>query len=150
MSTQSWRDHFTLLSDGEPAEAWCAAADGEEAWVVLEAAPQDVVRTGELPAEGVLSQAPLGDYDVIELSVFAKPAARIRWRSDEEEGGAISEVAPVGGVEIADATRAALVEAALDELWQEGAERVWTVIPEAQAAGYLAAGWEQRERVTHG
>lgn len=147
---QSWREHFTLLSDGEPGESWRPAADGNDAWVVLEAAPQDVTRTGSLPAEGMLSQAPLGDYDVIELSVFAKPAARIRWRYDDEEGGAISEVLPVGGVEIAASTRAALVEAALDELWQEGGETVWTVVPEAQAADYLAAGWQQRERVTRG
>ncbi|MDR2255947.1 MAG: hypothetical protein LBE25_08135 [Arthrobacter sp.] len=150
MSTQSWREHYSLLTDGVPAEAWHPAAEGEAAWVVLSASAQEVAREGSLPQEGVLSQAPLGDYDVIELSVFAKPCARIRWRYDGEEGGALSEVQAVAGADIDAPTRAALVEAALDELWQEGGEEVFTVVPAEQEEQYTGAGWSVLERVSRG
>lgn len=140
-----------MLQDGADAAAWHPTVPGEEEWVALRAAPQDVERVGVMPAEGVLSMAPMGEYDVIELSVFAHPTARVRWRFDEEETGAIGWVSPVGdAAEPSAAVVAVLVEAALDEAWQEGAETATTLVPAAAAAAYEAAGWKRVEEVSRG
>lgn len=146
-----WEAGFSILHDGEEF-AWSSTADDAVgALAVLAAAPQDVSRVGVMPAEGVISAAPLGEYDVLELSIFAKPAARVRWWVDqdaEESWGMVSEVlaAEGSGAEPGE-VGPVLVEAALDELWQEGADRVLTVVPVAQAPSYEAAGWERTDTV---
>lgn len=146
-----WEAGFSILHDGEESVWRSTATDEADAWAVLAAAPREVRRVAVMPAEGVVSEAPLGDYDVLELSIFAKPAARVRWWVDEgaeESWGMVSEVIPAEGSEAEPGTVGpVLVEGALDELWQAGADRVVTVVPAAQAAAYEAAGWERTDTV---
>lgn len=154
MTQDQWREGYSVLSDGEDAAQWVPAQQNEaDAWVVLSADPQAVSRVGALPSEGVLAQAPLGDYDVIELSVFDHPVARVRWTAmlDGEglaQAGALSLVERVGQGGLPDsAVVPVLVEAGLDEAWQGGAELVTTLVPAVQVPMYVDAGWVMAEAV---
>lgn len=161
MLQEQWRQGFSVLSDGGDAEQWVPVGTGsgpvgagvdvapgadQELWLALSADPQEVRRVGVLPAEGVLAQAPLGDYDVIELSVFDHPVARLRWTAQ-----ALGQVERVGESALPDdAVVPVLVEAALDEAWQDGAEVVTTLVPSGQAPLYKDAGWTVVESVRRG
>lgn len=154
MMQDQWRQGFVILSDGEPAEQWMPTEPNDpQAWMALSADPQAVRRVGSVPAEGVLAQAPLGEYDVIELSVFDHPVARVRWTvgmdGDGSGGaGALSQVEAVGDGTLPDpAVVPVLVEAALDEAWQGGAEVVTTLVPAPMAPLYVDAGWTLVEAV---
>lgn len=160
MTQVQWREGYSVLSDGADAGQWVPAQQGDpDAWVVLSADPQAVSRVGAMPSEGVLAQAPLGEYDVIELSVFDHPVARVRWTSQLDgdgsaqagvlaQAGALSHVERVGQGGLPDsAVVPVLVEAALDEAWQGGAEVVTTLVPAAQAPMYVDAGWVVAEAV---
>lgn len=150
MADLQWREAWSVLVGAEGEQAWGPSRGGAPVWVALSADPSAVERVGEMPAEGVLSQAPLETFDVIELSVFAQPVARVNWLVDRENSvGAVGQVEAVRqGDVLDDATAAILTEAALDEAWQEGAEVVTTVVPEAQAEAWLARGWERIEAVS--
>lgn len=153
MATEQWRAAWSTLHDGEEAAVWgVTPGEGEDTWSVLGIRPEQGSREAAMPAEGVLSEAPLGDYDVIELSVFAHPVARVRWCVDETEGvGGLSEVQRWGDSELGDdAVIPVLVEAALDELWQAGAETVTTLVPSPLSALYVRAGWEVIATVARG
>lgn len=141
-----WREAQARLT-GED-HAWVSVPeDAEDAMAVLVVEPERAARLAVAPVEGVLSEAPMGDYDVLELSVFAHAVARVRWF--EEDGiGAIGAVTRVGDSDLPDdEVIPVLVEAALDEAWQEGASLVSTVAPTRVMGAYLRAGWRLVETV---
>lgn len=138
-----WEGLFARLT-GEEHDWVVAEPDDEDAVAVLVAVPDQVDRLASMPAEGVLSEAPMGDYDVFELSVFARPVARVRWCVDEDMG-IIGAVTRVGDSELPDdEVVPVLVEAALDEATQDGADVVVAVVPAGITGPYQRAGWMLR------
>lgn len=124
-----------------------SAPEDEGALSVVEVDPQAADRLGVMPNEGVLSEAPMGDYDVFELSVFARPVAQIRWCVDGDVG-LIGPVIRVGDSDLADdEVLPVLVEAALDEAWQAGADRVVALVPAKVVGPYQRAGWQIRATI---
>lgn len=147
MSTNAWREDWSVLNDG--AQDVPPSPSGDGGWVALTADPQQVERVGRMPADAVLAEAPMGDYDVLELAVFDHPVARVRFLvHDDAAAGAVGDVERVGENDLPDdAVVPVLVEAALDEAWQGGAETVTTLVPAERADLYLRAGWREIERV---
>jgi hypothetical protein len=124
-----------------------ASAEDEGALSVVEVDPQEADRLGVMPNEGVVSEAPMGEYDVLELSVFAKPVAQIRWFV-EGDLGLIGQVIRVAESDLPDdEVLPVLVEAALDEAWREGADHVVTLVPASVTGPYQRAGWRVRATI---
>ncbi|MGO2632566.1 MAG: hypothetical protein ACTH9H_02295 [Galactobacter sp.] len=140
---QAWEQGYHRLT-GKRLEWVEASPEDEAALAVVEVDPQAADRLSVMPKEGVLSEAPMGEYDVFELSVFARPVAQIRWCVDGDLG-LIGSVIRVGDSDLADdEVLPVLVEAALDEAWQAGADHVVTLVPARVTGPYQRAGWQVR------
>jgi hypothetical protein len=141
-----WHEPYARIME-EDHEWQPASLDDEGALAVLQVVPDDADHLAVMPAEGVLSEAPMGDYDIFELSVFAHPVARLRW-CVEDGVGVFGPVTRVGDSDLPDdAVVPVLVEAALDEAWQEGAEVIVAVVPTGVRGAYQRAGWQLKETV---
>ncbi|MDQ0259953.1 hypothetical protein [Sinomonas atrocyanea] len=124
------------------------AGTGPADATVLAIATGDVAQPPKLPEGGGLSEAPLGEYDAVELTVWGRPAAK----------GLIAfgdGVAAVGGFEFAadDADGrlgAAVVSALAEEAFLEGAEWLVTLVSgdPAEVPAYLAEGWREAAKVS--
>ncbi|GAB3286057.1 hypothetical protein GCM10027449_32280 [Sinomonas notoginsengisoli] len=108
----------------------------------------DVPQPPKLPEGGGISEAPLEEYDVVELTIWGRPAAQGRIAFGDG-------VAAIGGFGFAadDADGrlgAAVVSALAEEAFLEGAEWLVTVIDGDPAAipPYLAQGWTEAAKVS--
>lgn len=124
------------------------AADGAADATVLAIATTEVPQPPKLPEGGDISEAPMGEYDVVELTVWGRPAAKGLVAFGEG-------VAAIGGFEFAaeDADGrlgAAVVSALAEEAFLEGAETLVTMVDGDPAAlpAYLAAGWTETGKVS--
>lgn len=136
---QFWLEGYAVLGDGTDPE--------QASGVVLTVDPSEVAVEAPMPPNAVLAEAPMGEYDVLELAVFDSPVARVRFCVHEDgEVGSVSAVQRVGESDLADAAVVpVLVQAALEELWRSGAEQVATVVPQEQEQIYLEDGWSPAE-----
>jgi hypothetical protein len=142
----TWERGYCRLT-GESPNWTHASVEDDGALSVVEVDPQEADRLAVMPNEGVLSEAPMGEYDVFELSVFAHPVARIRW-CVEGELGLIGQVIRVGDSDLPDdEVVPVLVEAALDEAWHAGADHVVTLVDAKLTGPYQRAGWQVRATI---
>lgn len=115
---------------------------------LLAIATEDVPQPPRLPEGGGLSEAPLGEYDAVELTIWGRPAAKGLIAFGEG-------VAALGGFEFAagdaDGTLgAAVVSALAEEAFLEGAEWLVTLVDgdPAEVPAYLAEGWRAAAKVS--
>ncbi|MDP9886170.1 hypothetical protein J2W21_003695 [Sinomonas atrocyanea] len=115
---------------------------------VLAIATADVSQPPKLPEGGGLAEAPLGEYDAVELTIWGRPAAKGLIAFGEG-------VAAIGGFEFAadDADGrlgAAVVSALAEEAFLEGAEWLVTLVDgdPAKVPAYLADGWREAAKVS--
>lgn len=115
---------------------------------LLAIATGDIPQPPKLPEGGGLAEAPLGDYDAVELTIWGRPAAK----------GLVSfgdRVAAIGGFEFtaddADGSLgAAVVSALAEEAFLEGAEWLVTIVDgdPASIPAYLEQGWAETAKVS--
>jgi hypothetical protein len=100
-----------------------------------------VDQTASLPEGGGVVGAPLGDFDVVEVTQFGRPAAKARIAFGEN-------LAVVGRFEFeagfsADELGPALLAALAEEAFLEGAETIYTVADGNALPSYLGRGWSR-------
>ena len=115
---------------------------------ILAIATEDIPQPPRLPEGGGLSEAPLGDYDAVELTIFGRPAAK----------GLVAfgdGIAAIGSFEFtaddADGRLgAAVVSALAEEAFLEGAEWLVTIVDgdPARIPAYLGQGWAEAGKVS--
>lgn len=117
---------------------------------VLAIATGDVPQPPRLPEGGGISEAPLGEYDVVELTIWGRPAAQGRIAFGDG-------IAAIGGFGFAadDADGrlgAAVVSALAEEAFLEGAEWLVTIVEgdSAQTPAFLAEGWAEAGKLSVG
>lgn len=116
--------------------------------IVLAIPTGDIPQPPKLPEGGGISEAPLGEYDVVELTVWGRPAAQGRIAFGDG-------VAAIGGfgftADDADGSLgAAVVSALAEEAFLEGAEWLVTIVEgdPAQTPAFLAAGWSEAGKLS--
>lgn len=115
---------------------------------LLAIATGDVPQPPRLPEGGGLSEAPLGEYDAVELTIWGRPAAKGLIAFGEG-------VAAIGGFDFAagdadGSLGAAVVSALAEEAFLEGAEWLVTLVDgdPAEVPAYLAQGWREVAKVS--
>lgn len=131
------------------APVWAALNDAESAddgdATVFSIPTSDIDQTPSLPEGGDVVGAPLGPFDVVEATLFGRPAARGRiafgdglavvGRFDFEVGFAPEDFGP------------ALLSALAEEAFLEGAETLYTVVEGAALPHFLGSGWSEAGRL---
>lgn len=159
VSSEYWKQAWAVLNGSQPGNIAEASADASH--VLLKVSPQDFAEPATA-SNAVVTHAPMGDYDVVEVAIFDQPAARIRWVADAEEGaGMIGSVkalpgkhfdADTDGAEDARRQLDAVVQqlrfAAADEAWNAGADELFTVVKAGEKDALVEDGWEVVAEVT--
>ena len=131
--THDWRPFWERLGKRD---------GGAEPTALVVAAPSDVNLLPALPAEYSMSEAPLEDYDVVELSHFDRPVARARIAFGD--GFAVlGPVLPVDGAEVTPDHEAAVLAAAAEQAYIEGAATVYAPVPDEAVERYERLGWKR-------
>ncbi|MDR7294504.1 hypothetical protein [Pseudoglutamicibacter albus] len=169
MSSEYWKNAWAVLNGAKPESIEEASSGASH--VVMKVSPQELAEPAAA-SNSVITHAPMGDYDVVEVAIFDQPAARIRWVADPDEGaGMIGTVKALpgnhfrtgntggadGGESADDAEAArqqmqAVVQqlrfAAADEAWNAGADEVYTVVKTSEKEALAEAGWEEVAEVS--
>lgn len=154
VSSEYWKQAWAVLNGSQPGNIAEASADASH--VLLKVSPQDLAEPATA-SNAVVTHAPMGDYDVVEVAIFDQPAARIRWVADAEEGaGMIGSVKALPGKHFdSDDARQqleAVVQqlrfAAADEAWNAGADELYTVVKAGEKDALIEDGWEVVAEVT--
>lgn len=154
MSGDYWKQAWAVLNGSQPEDIAEASADASH--VLLKVSPQDLAEPAPA-SNAVVTHAPMGDYDVVEVAIFDQPAARIRWVADGDEGaGMISSVKALPGKHFGaddaqrqlDAVVQQLRFAAADEAWKAGADELYTVVKAGEKDALVEDGWEVVTEVT--
>ncbi|MEA5454323.1 hypothetical protein SPF06_06275 [Sinomonas sp. JGH33] len=123
------------------------AASPEEAGeaAVFRIATSEVDEAPALPEGADLVEAPLGAYDIVELTLFGRPAAKARiafgngiaavGRFEFEPGQSPDQLGP------------GLLSALAQEAFAEGAETIYTVADGTEQPPYLGPGWTEAGRL---
>ncbi|WP_255769126.1 hypothetical protein [Pseudarthrobacter sulfonivorans] len=119
------------------------SASGE--YVLLTAATAEIAAAHSLPEDAQVASAPMGDYDVAEISVFDHPVG----------GGRISvgEAAAVIGnlryetPQDRDAYEPALLATLAEEAYLHGAHTLILIVDLDEADRFLGSGWTEAGRV---
>lgn len=170
MSSEYWKNAWAVLNGAKPESIEEASSGASH--VVMKVSPQELAEPAAA-SNSVITHAPMGDYDVVEVAIFDQPAARIRWVADPDEGaGMIGAVKALPGnhfrtgntsdaaesADGADDAEAALQQmqavvqqlrfAAADEAWNAGADEVYTVVKTSEKEALAEAGWEEVAEVS--
>lgn len=154
VSGDYWKQAWAVLNGSQPGNIAEASADASH--VLLKVSPQDLAEPATA-SNAVVTHAPMGDYDVVEVAIFDQPAARIRWVADADEGaGMISSVKALPGKHFdagdaqqqLDAVVQQLRFAAADEAWNAGADELYTVVKAGEKDALIEDGWEIIAEVT--
>ncbi|WP_141742481.1 hypothetical protein [Arthrobacter sp. HMSC08H08] len=167
MSSEYWKNAWAVLNGAKPESIEEASSGASH--VVMKVLPQELAEPAAV-SNSVITHAPMGDYDVVEVAIFDQPAARIRWVADPDEGaGMIGAVKALPGnhfrtgnasdaAESADGAEAARQQmqavvqqlrfAAADEAWNAGADEVYTVVKTSEKEALAEAGWEEVAEVS--
>jgi|GEM_PF-2268350 len=130
-STHDWKPLWARLSDGE---------ETTPAGVLMTAPPGDVNDAPALESEFGVFEAPLEDYDVVELVRFDRPVARGRVAFGEGFA-VVSPVRAVDAGEVSADHEAVVLARLAEEAFVEGAAVVYAPVDAAAAARYEALGW---------
>lgn len=116
-----------------------SAADGEA--TVFAIPTSDVDQTAKLPEGGSVVGAPMGDFDVVEVTQFGRPAGKARiafgeglavvGRFEFEPGFTPEDFGP------------ALLAALAEEAFLEGAKTIYTVAEGKELPSFLGDRWSQ-------
>ena len=167
VSSEYWKNAWAVLNGAKPESIEEASSGASH--VVMKLSPQELAEPAAA-SNSVITHAPMGDYDVVEVAIFDQPAARIRWVADPDEGaGMIGAVKALPGnhfrtgntsdaAESADGAEAARQQmqavvqqlrfAAADEAWNAGADEVYTVVKTSEKEALAEAGWEEVAEVS--
>ncbi|BCT76068.1 hypothetical protein SCMU_19100 [Sinomonas cyclohexanicum] len=135
---------------GEDRALTPRGGEGAADATVLAIATGDIPQPPKLPEGGGISEAPLGAYDAVELTLFGRPAAKGHIAFGDG-------IAAIGGFEFtaddADGRLgAAVVSALAEEAFLEGAEWLVTIVPgdPAKVPSFLAQGWTEAAKLSAG
>ncbi|KGF20477.1 hypothetical protein HMPREF2128_05235 [Pseudoglutamicibacter albus DNF00011] len=95
VSSEYWKNAWAVLNGAKPESIEEASSGASH--VVMKVSPQELAEPAAA-SNSVITHAPMGDYDVVEVAIFDQPAARIRWVADPDEGaGMIGAVKALPG-----------------------------------------------------
>ncbi len=130
-TAHDWQPLWDRLNDGDGTPP---------AGVLMTAPPGDVNGAPALESEFGVLEAPLEDYDVVELVRFDRPVARGRVAFGE--GFAVlGPVRAVDDDEVAPDHEAVVLARLAEEAFVEGAAIVYAPVDAAAAERYEALGW---------
>lgn len=128
-----WQPLWERLNDGGPVPP---------GGVLMTAPPDEVNDAPALESEFGVLEAPLEDYDVVELVRFDRPVARGRVAFGE--GFAVlGPVLAVGGSGVAAGHEAVVLARLAEEAFVEGAAVIYAPVEAAAAERYEALGWRR-------
>jgi hypothetical protein len=128
-----WRPVWDRLRGGD---------QGSEPAALVVAAPEEVNRQPAMPSEYSISEAPMEEYDIVELSEFDRPLARGRVAFGD--GFAVlGPVLPVKEAQVAPEHEAMVLAAAAEQAYIEGAETLYAPVPEDAVQRYERLGWKR-------
>ncbi|MGK3647165.1 hypothetical protein [Pseudarthrobacter enclensis] len=133
--THDWRPVWARLHEG---------SGGQEPEALVLAVPGDVNLPPALPSEFALIEAPMEDYDIVELSRFDRPLARVML-SFGDGFAVLGPVLAVGEGEILPEHEAAVLAAAAEEAYIEGASILYAPVPKAAVQRYEQLGWTRAD-----
>ncbi|OFI36943.1 hypothetical protein BIU82_10995 [Arthrobacter sp. SW1] len=110
--------------------------------VLMTAPPGEVNDAPALASEFGVFEAPMEDYDVVELVRFDRPVARGRVAFGD--GFAVlGPVLPVGGAPVSGEHEAVVLARLAEEAYVEGAAVIYAPVDPAAAERYEALGWSR-------
>jgi hypothetical protein len=114
------------------------------ALVLLTAQTDDLDLVPSLPADAYVAEAPMENYDAVEVALFDRPVADGRIKLEDGLGVLGNLKVDDGHDEMVGAFEQAMVAALGDEAFLHGADVLYLVADAAQAARFAAVeGWSQ-------
>ncbi|MGO4384695.1 hypothetical protein [Specibacter sp. RAF43] len=138
---------LTLATADSYAARQFAAAHGlreSGALVLLSALTDDLDLVPVLPADAYIAEAPMPNYDAVEVALFDRPVAEGRIRLQEALAVLGNLRVYDGHDELVGVFETAMVASLGDEAFLHGADVLYLVADAAQAERFLAAdGWSK-------
>lgn len=136
-----------LATDDPAAAAGFAAANGLHArpgLVLLSAQTEDLDLVPQLPPEANLAEAPMENYDLVEIALFDRPVARGRLSVNGDLGVLAGLSVDPGHEDLLPQLEQAMAAGLGEEAFTHGAGTLFLVAGEDQAARFAAEeGWSR-------
>lgn len=134
-----------LATDDPAAAADFAAANALHAGsrlILLSAQTEDLDLVPQLPPEANLAEAPMENYDLVEIALFDRPVARGRLAMDGDLGVLAGLSVDSGHDDLVPQLEQAMAAGLGEEAFIHGADTLYLVAGEEQAARFAAVeGW---------
>lgn len=118
------------------------------ALVLLTAQTDDLDLVPSLPADAYVAEAPMENYDAVEVALFDRPVADGRIKLEDGLGVLGNLTVDDGHDELVVAFEQAMVAALGDEAFLHGADVLYLVADAAQAARFAAVeGWSKAAEI---
>lgn len=138
---------LTLVTADAAAARRFAASQGlreSGALVLLSALTEDLDLVPALPADAYVAEAPMPNYDAVEVALFDRPVAEGRIRLEEALAVLGNLRVYEGHDELVGVFETAMVASLGDEAFLHGADVLYLVADAAQAQRFAATdGWSQ-------
>lgn len=136
-----------LATDDPAAAASFATGRGLQpgpGLVLLSALTEDLDLVPQLPPEAHLAEAPMENYDLVEVALFDRPVARGRLAMNGEVGLLAGLSVDPGNESLAAQLEQAMVAGLGEEAFLHGADTLFLVAGQEQAARFAGVeGWSQ-------
>lgn len=138
-------NRLTIVTDDPAAAAAFAASHGLQPAIsltVLSAVTNDLDLLPELPADAYLAEAPMENYDAVEVALFDRPVADGRMKLADGLAVLAGLRVDDGHDELLGVLEQAMAAAMGEEAFVHGADVLYLVAGEAQADRFAAVdGW---------
>ena len=143
--------NLVLVTDDPDGASQFAQSLGLQAQgrqVLLRAVTEELDLVPELPADANLAEAPMENYDLVEVALFDRPVARGRLSFGEEIAVLAALSVDAGHDELVGMLEQAMVAALGEEAFTHGADTLFLIANEDQAARFgEVEGWSRAAEI---
>ncbi|PYI38971.1 hypothetical protein CVS30_06555 [Arthrobacter psychrolactophilus] len=134
--------------DGASQFAQSLGLQAQGRQVLLSAVTEELDLVPELPADANLAEAPMENYDLVEVALFDRPVARGRLSLGEEIAVLAALSVDAGNDELLGMLEQAMVSALGEEAFTHGADTLFLIADEEQAARFVEVdGWKRAAEI---